>query len=210
MLCPYCNSELSDGTPFCPKCGQAISHADLTPNESDTYWSKAAEDQKKHDDQYQILLETEVKNVKGARAKRFSILLALIAVIILAVFIVQSVNKSNEEKLSIAAASVIGKTYTDTVRIPPQTLLGSAHPEVQTLVINSNGTANYRYDVGDYSSGWDYDIEYTKEEGTYKYELTISFFGNVRITLISDRGVYRTFAVTTGDDGTVRRIEMFD
>lgn len=210
MRCPYCQTEIEDNSSFCVKCGQAINQTDYVLKESNAYWSIAAEDQKKNDDQYQRMLETKKQNARNAASKRIGIVIAAVVALALVVSIVLSVNNANQEKLNIAKTSVVGKTYTDTERIPPQTLLGAAHPEIQTLKFNSDGTVDYRYDVGDYSSGWNYDIEYTKEEGTYRYEMEISFFGKITIRIIRSNGSSLTFPAEVREDGSVSRIEMFD
>lgn len=210
MRCPYCQTEIEDNASFCVKCGQAISQTDYVLKESNAYWSKAAEDQREQGDQYRKKIEEEKKNIRSATVRRLGMVITIAVAIALVVFIVISVNSSNQEKLKVAEASVIGKTYKDVTDIAPQTLFGSYHPEIKTLVFNNDGTADYTYSIGDYTIGSKYDIVSTPESGTYKYEMTIDFFGNISIKVYKAGGSWYTFAVETRDDGTVWQIEMFD
>ena len=59
MICPYCKSELPDGSQFCSKCGQTIAHQDNQNSVSSTYWS-AVEKEVARDDKIRIDAENKI------------------------------------------------------------------------------------------------------------------------------------------------------
>lgn len=124
MRCPYCQTEIEDNASFCVKCGQALSQTAFVLKESNAYWTKAAEDQREQGNKYRKKLEEEKKNLRSATARRIGMVITIAMAVAFVVFIVLSVNSSNQEKLKVAESSVIGKTYKDVTDIAPQTLFG--------------------------------------------------------------------------------------
>lgn len=148
---------------------------------------------------------------KRKKAKKIAgILFASAAAIVVIVMLVISKANSNDKKLSIAAESVVGKTYKDVTDIAPDTIFGSYHPEIKTLSFNDDGTVDYSYSIGDYTLGSNYDIVSTPESGTYRYEMTINFFGSITVHVYRTSGAEYTFSVKTRTDGTVSDIELYD
>lgn len=136
----------------------------------------------------------------------FSSVAAIVVMVMIAIFSASS----NEEKLSMAAESVIGKTYEDIIEVPSGTLFGPYHPEIKVLSFNDDGTVDYSHSVGNYTVGSNYEIVNTYESGTFRYEMTVDFFGRITVHVYRTSGAEYTFSVKTKHDGTVSDIELYD
>lgn len=90
MICPYCKSELPDGSQFCSKCGQTIAHQDNQNSASSTYWS-AVEKEVARDDK--IRIDAENKIIAKQKKKNRTVIVSLItlAIIAIAIFYVVSI-----------------------------------------------------------------------------------------------------------------------
>lgn len=211
MKCPYCQSDVIDVSGFCNNCGQAISDDKAETKESDAFWKKTEKDESNRYRQNNRIKEVEKETRNRAAKNRIMISIASILAIVAVVFIIMTVNNKNEEKLRLAMQSVKGKTYTDDIDISPGTILGAHHPEIKKLVFNNDGTVNYSYSIGDYnSSPLGYEIVDVRESATYKYDMSIDFFGNISISIYKHGSVWETYDADIWSDGKVHAIDMFD
>lgn len=88
MNCPYCKNEISDGSLFCPKCGQPICDQEKQSTIFSTYWNEVGKERVR-DDKKRIDTEkkTNVQQKKKDRIFLFSLIFVFVAVVILIVFI---------------------------------------------------------------------------------------------------------------------------
>jgi len=212
VKCPYCQSDINDASGFCSKCGQAISICEIETKESDDFWKKTERDVMDRNTQINRIREVEQKNKDKATKNKIVISIVSVLAILAMVLIITSVNSGNEEKLRLAMESVKGKKYTD--KNTPQSFysLPASFP-TKDLKFNNDGTVDYYYCIRetDYRNDrFEYTDLEVKGTGCYKYEMNISFFGEISISLYKNGYVWETYEVELDDKGRVESIDMFD
>lgn len=209
MKCPYCQAQIENGEDFCKECGQSLTASKNVTNVSDIYWSKVREEQRKRGDHYTQLQKNERENNNRTKMVRLTILAIVVVATAVLAMLIGSVNKTNQEKLKIAASSIKGMTFSDVKDVAPPTIFGSYHPEILTLKFNSDGTVDYKYSIGDYTHGTSYEIVSVKEHEKCSYEMTIDFFGNLKVLVYRSSGTLIISEVETWDDGRLYNLEIF-
>lgn len=212
MKCPYCQSDINDASGFCSKCGQAISIGEIETKESDDFWKKTEKDALDRNTQINRIRDAEKKTKDKATKNKIVISIVSVLAIIAVVLIVISVNNKNEEKLKLAMESVIGEKYVDRKRDLAFAVLPDSSP-TKELIFKIDGTVDYYYCIRETDYRNDR-FEYTDLEvigtGCYKYEMNISFFGDISISLYKNGYVWETYDVELDDKGRVESIDMFD
>jgi len=210
LICPYCKTNLIDGSQFCSKCGQPIVAADNTDN-TDKYWKEVDLLNEENEHEYLSIM----RNAKSeSRSKALSSILKSIAFVIVVVVVVMGVyakNVSNQKKLEVVRTDAIGNTFSDTSGIA---MLRSGD-ERERISVNfmdkdmlsyTRGSYSFHIankDDGGYLTSWTENEIYENEE--YEYSFSISFFG--KITLKFDGKSYK---VTLSDDGTIYHINLYN
>lgn len=212
MICPYCKKETSTDVDFCPNCGQMIlqSKVDGT-SKVDGYWQEVNKSTAEDQTRYQTAV---AKEAKETRAKRIRIILSIIVLAIIslvAVVLISSHSQNNAHKLQFAQNSMIGETYSD--HDGGFALFnGDKKNRIIVEILDHNklkySRGNYTFRLKETASGG-HSISWTENEiyeaETYTYQLSISFFGKMTITING-----KTYDVSVSDDGTVSGIVFYE
>lgn len=211
MICPYCKTNLPDGSLFCSKCGQTIATADNTDN-TNKYW-KDVDTLNDANEQERLSAIQKAKSEVQAKAAAFTgKIIAFAAVAVVLVLAVISLNASSQEKLEFIKSDAIGNTYSDTsggsvmfngdkkdritVKIIDEDTLSYTRGNY-TLVI-------YSKEGGGYSMSWSQNEIYETSE--YEYTFSTSLFGKVTLEFNG-----RSYEVEIDDDdGTIFSINFYD
>lgn len=212
MLCPYCKTQVPDGSQFCPKCGQnAAISSDSTEN-TNKYWKDVDElnDSNEHERLTMIRkVKSEAQSQTWSTVRRIAIFTILIAMLVVGIF---SLNANNEKKLEFIKSDAIGNTYSDsnggfamfsgekadriTVEIIDEDMLSYTRGNYTLRVSSKDGDG--------YSVSWNQNEIY--ETAEYEYTFSTSLFGKITLEFNG-----RSYEVEIDDDdGTIYSIEFYE
>ena len=212
MLCPYCKTQVPDGSQFCPKCGQnAAISSDSTEN-TNKYWKDVDElnDSNEHERLTMIRkVKSEAQSQTWSTVRRIAIFTILIAMLVVGIF---SLNANNEKKLEFIKSDAIGNTYSDsnggfamfsgekadriTVEIIDEDMLSYTRGNYTLRVSSKDGDG--------YSVSWNQNEIY--ETAEYEYTFSTSLLGKITLEFNG-----RSYEVEIDDDdGTIYSIEFYE
>lgn len=210
MICPYCKTNLPDGSQFCSKCGQTIINSSDHTDNTNNYWR----DVDTLNDANENERLTAIRKAKSeAQAKTASVTRRVIIAALLLVAITLStiaLNASSQKKLEIAKKDAIGNTYSDTNGSSIMTT-GTKRDRI-TVIIKDENTLSYTRgnytlrtsskDGGGYSISWDENEIY--EAGEFEYTFSTSLFGKITLEFNG-----RSYEVIIDDDDTIYSIKFY-
>lgn len=117
MQCPYCKKELSDEATFCPECGQALQPSETDHNVSQNYWNDYKTSAEKDENKRKELEISVIKKHKSKRRAKlafFSLITAILVLIIYIFKIMPAQSYSNAQELFAEKQySEAAKAFTD-------------------------------------------------------------------------------------------------
>lgn len=212
MICPYCKKECSPNAEFCPNCGQSIlsSNGD-GGSKVDGYWQEVNKSTAEDQTRYQTAVAKEAKETRVKRNRIILSIIVLAVISLVAVVLISSHSQNNAQKLKFAQNSMIGETYSD--HDGGFALFnGDKNNRIIVEILDNNklkySRGNYTFRLKETASGG-HSISWTEnaiyEAETYTYEMSISFFGKMTITING-----KTYDVSVSDDGTVSGIVFYE
>lgn len=177
----------------------------------DGYWHEVNKSAAENQTRYQNAVAKEVKEIKAKRQKIILSIIAFAVIAVLTVVFVVSHNQSNTQKLQFAQDSMIGETYSD--HDGGFALFnGDKKNRIIVEILDDNrlkySRGNNTFRLKETASGG-HSISWTEndiyETATYTYDMSISFFGKMTITINGD-----TYEISVSDDGTVSGIIFYE
>ena len=212
MICPYCKKECSSNVDFCPNCGQQIISSNRDGSSKvDGYWKEVNKSAAEEQTRYQTAAAQEARETRAKRNKVLLAIIVLAVISLLAVVLISNHSQNNAQKLQFARDSMIGETYSD--HDGGFALFnGDKKNRIIVEILDGNNLkysrGNYTFRLKETTSGG-HSISWTEndiyETATYTYELSISFFGEMTITINGD-----TYDISVSDDGTVSGIIFYE
>lgn len=211
MICPYCKTNLPDGSQFCSKCGQTIATKNGTDN-ANKYWKDVdtLNDTNEHDRLDAIRkAKSELQAKMAARTRKIIAFAAIVAILVLAR---NSLNASSQEKLEFIRSDAIGNTYSDTSG--GSVIFDGDKKDRITVIFIDEDTLSYirgNYTLrisskegGGYSTSWSQNKIYESQE--YEYAFSTSLFGKIALEFNG-----RSYEVKIDDDdGTIYSIKFYE
>lgn len=140
MICPYCKNELSDGSQFCPKCGQMIAHQNHQSTASSSYWN-TVEKEVARDDKIRIDAENEL--IRKQKKKNRTVITSLIALGIVGVIIFYFVSIYPSQQYRTAAELLDNGEYHEAMAIYED--LGNYKDSAEQIVKCKEGITELLY-----------------------------------------------------------------
>lgn len=195
MKCPYCKKEIDETSLFCVACGQSVCQEQET-SESDSYWSKVENDDKKRNQEYQRTVTRQRSEANTRNAKKLVVIISLISLVVIAMFVMISITNANNAELEAVKANLPGRELKCSYS---QTETGFwIHYYYYVLKFNSDGTLDYYYltTVGPAERD-----EVPVLKGTYTYSVTRNILGDYIISFGNE-----SFSMTVSDDNVPRSL----
>lgn len=150
MICPYCKTNLSDGSQFCSKCGQTISPQGEQSTASSSYWN-AVEKEVARDDKIRIDAENEF--IRKQKKKTRTIIASLIAFGIVVIIIFYFVSIYPSQKYKTAGELLDNGEYHEAMVIYED--LGDYKDSAEQIAKCQEGITEqrYLYGVAEYQNG---------------------------------------------------------
>ena len=195
MICPYCKKEISNGTVFCPNCGQEISTSQ-SQSQSDAYWTRVNQEDSKRSSEYKKMVGEAKREANSRRRKKIVTTVLILTAIALAVFGIAKFQQNQSELIAEVKSGLIGKTMT--AHSTHMEGLGWIHHEYWQLTFVDEDTLDYAYIQ---TVGPAEDDEQPKYQGTYSYTISRSIFGEYTIRVNG-----ATYELRVSDDNVPRGI----
>lgn len=143
MICPYCKTDLPDGSPFCSNCGQTISKSGDQSSASSSYWS-AVEKEVARDEKIRTDAENEL--LQKQKRKNRAVIASLIALGIVGVIIFYFVSIYPSQQYNTANELLNSGEYHDAMAIFED--LGNYKDSIKQIVRCQEGITEQRYQEG--------------------------------------------------------------
>lgn len=171
MKCPYCGTEITIQTDFCPNCGQSIVAANYGGQKVNEFWNEASENDRLRFQQRKDLIDDYLHLEKSKRYRTIAVWATMLLVSLAIVFGIYRYSTESSAQMAKVQASLPGNSFSCTY--VTATLFTTSH-HYCTLKFSDDGTVSY------YES---YNSKDSKElKGTYRYTVNRSIGGKYTIT----------------------------
>lgn len=173
MKCPYCSTEITIQTDFCPNCGQSIVATDYGAQKVDEFWNEASENDRLRFQQHKDIVDDYLHLEKSNRYRTIAVWATMLLVSLAIVFGIYHYSTESSAQMARVQASLPGHsfscTYVTTTGLP---LFTTSHHYCM-LKFSDDGTVSY------YESFGRNDPKELK--GTYQYTVNRSIGGKYTI-----------------------------
>lgn len=179
MLCPYCKTQIPDGTQFCPKCGQTITNQEARSTASSSYWS-TVEKEVARDDKIRIDAENEL--IKKQKRKNRTVIASLITLGIVGVIVFYFVSIYPSQQYNAANDLLSNGNYHEALAIFGD--LGNYKDSAEQIIKCQDGITEQRYldGIAKYQGGnYKEALLIFEELGIYKDSQSLRYDCNLQI-----------------------------
>ena len=181
MICPYCNNQINDENPFCPKCGQTL----VSPSQTDAvkaYWNTTYQEERERCNEYEYWLKKSVDNVRQNRHESMGLIMLLLVVTVGFLFGMNRYYDHQNEMIESMREALVGKTFSTKDSYHDITL--SHYYQYWSLTFKDKENLDYAYleTLGPCEDG-----EKPEYKGTYPYTLSRSMSGKYTITIQNEK-----------------------
>lgn len=182
MQCPYCGETINTNVQYCPKCGQSLETA-RNDKATDSYWEQVGNDNSANTKEKNEREARFVSEQKAQLRKKLITAIFVAAAILIVIITVNSINKTNQAKLSGYYQSMIGNTYSDSNK---GMFTYGESVERRLVIIQDDSTLKYQegtYIARQNSSGHGFTWAENNVSSpvTYEYTLSIGLTGKVKL-----------------------------
>lgn len=208
MTCPYCSAVLSEGSPFCPECGQSFSSSLSNSGQTGKYWNDVDALNEKNERERLGAIQRAKDEMKQQTAGFLRKALMVGIVVAILALILWSLNNSNQKKLEIVRADAIGSSYSDS-----STRIMSNGDNFDQMIVMFKDDRLLTYTHGNYtmhisSSGSGNRISVSENEiyqkKDYEYRFRSTLFGKVLLEFNGNQ-----YEVELKDDGTIFTVHFY-